>query len=330
MSRTVSDNKNTSLASTITLITLVTIAVLLTGCLSQSSLRVNNETIVNQVPNQLSLPVRVTDINETDSLNVTNSYSNYSSAPIKTDPISLGTSNSTRFKQADLEGFFFSLRHNTDQDQIAGSDVTVWISDINEAPVSLDESNFVTYTYGGYPVQQPDSTQFIFSFPDNTSQSQIAGSDALTWNAYAIQKIDFDAAFIAPKIGALGFDEMVIFATSDTNTYKGTEFGIRLDLSIGCIYGYIQEPNGVYGEVNFQMLALMPNDGTMHHYTLFLLDSGVSFCIDGVGYGYLNFPSNTDYSTLSFSICATVHRFTDYWDSDGDNMVAGNFFLNQQ
>ncbi len=149
-------------------------------------------------------------------------------------------------------------------------------------------------------------------------------------NLYSIQKIDFDAVFSSPKINALGFDEMAVFAASDTNSYKGTEFGIRLDLSDGCIYGYIQEPNGNYEDVNFQMLKLTPNDGTIHHFALILLGSEVAFCIDGVDYGHLSFPSQTDYSNLTFSVLAVVHRFTDDWDSTGDNMTVGNFNLNQQ
>ncbi len=196
--------------------------------------------------------------------------------------------------------------------------------------ISLDASNFVTYTYGGYPVQQPDLTQFIFSFPNNTNQGQLAGSDALSVNNFTIQKMDFDTTFVTPQINAVGFDEMVIFATSDTSTYKGTEFGVRMDLKDGFIYGYIQEPNGNNGDVNFLMLALMPNDGIMHHYALIMLGSEVSFSIDGTSYGYMTFPSNTNYASLSFSILAVVHRFTDQWDSNGDNMTAGNFSLNQQ
>ncbi len=63
------------------------------------------------------------------------------------------------------------------------------------------------------------------------------------------------------------------------------------------------------------MLKLMPNDGTIHHYTVVMIGLQVSFCIDGVNYGNLIFPSNSDYSSLSFSILAVVHRFTDDWDS---------------
>ena len=317
MIRTASNNKNTSIALTITLISLVTITSILTSYFSQSNIRLNTETIINQVPKQSSPPVSVTGINETNSLNVTNSYYNYSSAPLNTDTNSLDTLNSTTYKQPDLSRFFLSLLNNP-------------YAPLTTVPISLDASKFITYTYGGYSVQQPDSTQFIFFFPDNTSQGQIAGSDALTLNTFAIQKIDFDATFIAPKISALGFDEMVIFASSDTTTYKGTEFGIRMDLKDGFIYGYVQEPNDNFGDVNFQMLKLTPNDGIIHHYTIIMLGSEVSFYIDGIDYGYLNFPSNTDYSSLTFSILAVVHRFTDDWDSIGDNMIVENFSLNQQ
>ena len=123
---------------------------------------------------------------------------------------------------------------------------------------------------------------------------------------------------------------MAIFGTSNTITYKGTEFGIRMDLKDGLIYGYVQEQNDSFGDVNFLMQELLPNDGIMHHYTLIMLGSGVSFLIDGLNYGNLNFPSNTDYSSFSFSICAVVHRFTDGWNSSGDSMITGNFTLNQQ
>jgi hypothetical protein len=199
---------------------------------------------------------------------------------------------------------------------------------ITTTPTPLNNLNFTTYTYGGYSVQQPDPNQFLFAFPDSTNQGQLAGSDAISLGPYVIQKMDFDAVFTAPQISAFGFDEMVIFASSDTVTYKGTEFGIRLDLSDGSIYGYIQEPNSSAPDVNFQMMKLMPNDGTIHHYSVVMNGSTVSFYIDGVNCGDLRFPSSADYSSFSFSILAVVHRFTDNWDSTGDTMVVGNFTLN--
>ena len=265
-------------------------------------------------------------------MNLINSNFNYFFAPPVTDPVPLDVLDSSTYNNPNMSGFFFSTSYSAYQDQIAGSapDSTSH-GPPTSVPTLLDESTFATYTYGGgYSVQVPNSTQFIFSFPDYLSQGQIAGSDALAWNYYAIQKLDFDAAFIAPKINAFGFDEMAIFASSNTSTYKGTEFGVRMDLKDGFIYGYVQEPNGSYGDVNFKMQELMPNDGIMHHYTLIMLGSEIQFRIDGIDYGYLIFPSNTNYSSLGFSICVVVHRFTDGWDSNGDNMVAGNFFLNQQ
>jgi hypothetical protein len=345
-------NENTEIALAIVLISLVTITLISTSCFPQSNIRIKTETLITQVPKQSSLLISLTSINETNSLNVTKSSDNYSSALLKTDPVSSDALNSTNYAQTDLLQFFFSFRDSTNQEQTVGSDVSrpIAATGVNETdtqnegnlcnnssdaalvavPVSLSTSEFVAYTYGGYPVQQPDSTDFNFSFPDNISQGQIAGSDALTWNVYPIQEMGFDVTFNTPQINALGFDEMAIFATSNTNNYKGTEFGIRMDLKDGFIYGYVQEPNGTNGDVNFQMVELMPNDGMMHHYTLIMLGSVVAFCVDGVNYHYLNFPSNTDYSSLSYSICAVVHRFTDDWNSTGDNMVTGNFMLDQQ
>ncbi|MGA2682658.1 MAG: hypothetical protein ABSF44_12755 [Candidatus Bathyarchaeia archaeon] len=325
-----SKNKNASIAFAIVLISLVIIALNPVTFFSKSKNETNLETIINQTPKPSALQASSVVINQTDSLNLTNPYGNFSAAS-KTDPASVNTQSPAVYDYPDMSGFSAFLLDNTVQGQVAGSYVTVptYASDINAAaPISLNASDFVTYTYGGYSVQQPDYSQFNFSFPDSTDQGQLAGSDAVTLNTYAIQKIDFDAAFTASNISALGFDEMTIFAASNTTTYKGTEFGVRMDLQDGFIYGYVQEPNG-FGDVDFQMQQLMPNDGAMHHYALIMWGSGVSFWIDGTDYGYLNFASGTDYSGLSFSICAAVHRFTDGWESSGDNMVVGNFALNQ-
>ena len=308
-------NKNPKIALTIAIIAVVTIAFVLTSYLPQSNTELNAQKITNQEPKQSPLPIRVTTTNETKNFNET--ILNYPSESLKTDPISLNTLEATTYRQPELPRIFFALPNSP-------------YTQLNTDTISLDTSNFITYTYGGYSVQQLDLTQFIFSFPDNTNQGEIAGSDARTLDTFIIQKIDFDATFIAPKISALGFDEMVIFATSNTNTYKGTEFGVRMALEDGLIYGYIQEPNGNYEDIDFIMQELMPNDGVMHHYTVIIVGSEVSFYVDGINYGYLNFPSNTNYSSVSFSILAVVHRFTDDWDSIGNNMIVENFSLNQQ
>jgi hypothetical protein len=339
-------NKNTDITLTIALIFLIIFVFVLTSFFSQSKIRATTETSVNQIVKHSSLPISVRNISETNRLNVTNFSITYSSATNNIDNISLDSSNSSKYNQPDLSQFIFAI-----QDQITESDVTlpVSVTVFNETnslavpnsynnyssaiptvdPISLGTLKFITYTYGGSLVQQPESNQLNFAFPESTNQGQLAGADALTLGTYTIQKMDFDTVFVAPKISALGFDEMVIFAASDTTIYKRTEFGIRLDLKDGFVYGYIQEPNGNYGDVNFQMWQLMSNDGLTHHYSLVMMGSGVSFCIDGINYGYLNFPSKTDYSTLNYSILAVVHRFTDNWDSSGDNVIVENFSLNQ-
>lgn len=310
MIRKGSNNKNTLFILTIAFILSVIIVSTLINSESQSNFIINTDTIINQIPKQPSPATNLTGINETDRLNTTNFYNNNTSAPITTTPISLETLNPPK--------------------NIPPNPTRIFSASISTAPISLEPLIFNTYTYCGYPIEQSESNKLYFSFPNNTNQGQIAGSDAITLEPYAIQKIDFEVTFTTPKINALGFDEMAIFATSDTSTYKGTEFGIRLDLKDGFLYGYIQEPNGNNGEVNFQMLKLWSNDGMIHHYTLIMQVAEVSFYIDETNYGCLNFASSIEYNSLNFFILAVVHRFTDNWDSIGNNMIVENFYLNKQ
>jgi hypothetical protein len=308
MNRKVSKRTITFIFLTITVVSLA----LLAG-FSQTIFRANASTSISPIPKQPLLPTTLTDTNETNKPNTDNFKNNSSSTP----PATISNSQNKQSNQI-LTQIHFSLPDNKNP------------APPSIDPISLDASKFATYTYGGYSVEQSTSNQLYFSFPDNTNQGEIAGSDALTLSAFTIQRINFNSVFNAPKINALGFDEMVIFAASDASTYKGTEFGVRLGLNDGFICGYSQEPNGNFGEVNFQMLKLMPNDGMAHYYSIIVSGSEVSFYIDGVNYGYLNFPSNTDYSNLTFRVLAIVHRFTDNWDSSGDYMVVENFSFNQQ
>ncbi len=289
---------------------LVIIISILSNCELQSIFTINTDSSINQVTKQQEPTTKLTNINQTDKLNSTNFYNYNISSPITTTPISLETSNPPK--------------------NIPSNPPRIFSAPISIAPIPLEPLLFNTYTYCGHPVEQTEPNILYFTFPNKTNQGQIAGSDAITFDTYSIQKIDFEATFITPKIKALGFDEMAIFATSDTSTYKGTEFGIRLDLSDGFLYGYIQEPNGNYGEVHFQMLKLWSNDGMKHHYTMILQGAEVSFYIDGTNYSYLTFATVSDYNSLNFSILAVVHRFTDDWDSIGNNMIVENFYLNKQ
>ena len=355
MIRKARTNIKKSIGITITLLSLVIITIVLASCLQQPNYIVNAATIDNQsLKQQTFLETNLADSNKTtNGVEVANLYHDYSSVvPTKTSNSSDNPKFATNKQPDSQRQQFHSLPDFTNQVQTIESNGMLPISytsineeesldptspnnNYSETPIiaassSLGTLNFNTYAYGGYSVQHPEPNQLFFSFPDNTNQGQISGSDAITLNTYSFQKIDFDAVFISPKINALGFDEMAIFATSNTITYKGTEFGIRLDLNDGFIYGYNQEPNVNDEDVNFQMLKLALNDGAIHHYSIIMLGSEVAFYIDGIDTGHLTFPSQTDYSNLPFSILAVVHRFTDDWDSTGDNMTVENFNLNSQ
>jgi hypothetical protein len=162
-----SKKKIISITLTILLILLVTTAIILTSGFTQSNIRINSETIINQGLQQSVLPVSIKDINETNNLNATSSYYNNTLETLNTDPVPLDTLNSTIYNYPDMSGFFFSPSYNVGQDQITGSNPSDnSLGPPIAVPILLDSSKFVTYTYGGYSVQQPDSTQFIFSFPD--------------------------------------------------------------------------------------------------------------------------------------------------------------------
>ena len=298
MLRKANNGKNAFVALIIIIILVVTVI----SVLMQTNFGVNSDTVISQAQTQQST-TNATDTNQTNIQNATNN----SPTPNNTAPISPDNTKTTPNKQPDPPQFTSLLLHDARLNQAAISETTPLLS--TSTLIQLETSDFTTYTYGGDSVQQPGPNQFFFSFPNNTNQGEIAGSDAISLNSYPIQKIDFNAVFKSPKINAEGFDEMAIFAASNTTTYKGTEFGIRTDLNDGLIYGYIQEPNGDFGDVNFQMLPLTSNDGLMHRYTLILFGSEVSFWIDGVDWGHLTFPSNTGCGGCAFSVCAVVHRF---------------------
>ncbi len=103
-----SHNKNIAILLAITLVLLVASSLFLLSGLSQANNRANNEVIVNQDLNQSTLSAGITVVNDMNIVNVTNSYSNDSLAPINTNPVSLDTLASTTYTHLDMTGFFFS------------------------------------------------------------------------------------------------------------------------------------------------------------------------------------------------------------------------------
>ncbi|MCW3996430.1 MAG: hypothetical protein NWE98_09845 [Candidatus Bathyarchaeota archaeon] len=325
MIRTAANRKNLSIVLTAILITAVTVPSVFTSGMIRSELTINTYAIKNLAPHPSSLPTNVAANGNTENPNETIKYDPATESLIEApSPTGTSTPQSATYNPL-MQNFYGMFLSGKDSHDATATQLD--FSGFKSVP--LDTPKFMTYTYGGYPVEQSSLTQFFFSFPNFTNQGQLAGSDAVTFEMYPIKKMDFDAIFLTPNFGALGFDEMAIFAASDTMTYKGTEFGIRMDLKNSFIYGYIQEPEGSVGEVNFQMQKLILNDGLMHHYTLITMGHYVLFLIDGIGYGRLSYPSGTGYSNLNYSVCLVVHRFSDDWDSSSDNMIVDNFVLNQ-
>src|SRR5665647_356481 len=109
--KAIKSNKNKTINITLAfaLISVATIAFVLTSGFSQSIIGVSTETKINQVGKQSSLPVSLIAINETNNLNATNSHSDYSSTTLKTDPISVNT---TTYKQPDRPRVFLFLPKN--------------------------------------------------------------------------------------------------------------------------------------------------------------------------------------------------------------------------
>src|SRR5665647_3071243 len=134
--KAIKSNKNKTINITLAfaLISVATIAFVLTSGFSQSIIGVNTETKNNQVAKQSSLPLSLTAINETNNLNATNSHSDYSSTTLKTDPISINTINTTTYKLPDRARVFLFLPNDP-------------YVPLTTVPISLDASKFKTYTY---------------------------------------------------------------------------------------------------------------------------------------------------------------------------------------
>ena len=338
-------NRSTSIFLAAALISVLLVASFLTIFLLRIHSNAGSDLVSQSLPMPISLQGSSAGINETVSQNATNS--NTSPPPISTSYLSNFTT-SEDSGQEQLSSFLQGAG-SSQMNESEAYLLSVW-TNINEpatlnvaspffnfasalsSPISLSNADFNTRSYGEYPaqnlLQNQDPEYFNLSFPDCISWGQMAGADAVTSNSFAFQEISFDAAFVTPKTGANGFDEMAIFAASDTVNYKGTEFGIRLDLRDGCIYGYVQEPTGNLGEVNFQTVNLMPNDGMMHQYSIVIVPSYALFSVDTTHHSFLSFQTNGVESNLTYSVCAVEHRFSNYWDSTGDGMIAGNFTLN--
>ncbi len=122
MTKKVGNYKNTAFALTIALISIVIIMSILTSSQLQLNSKINADTIINQIPNQSSLPTSLTNINQTNGLNETNFQINSSNPNLTTNPIALKSSTN---KQPPINPLYFSLADNIYEGQITGPDATL-------------------------------------------------------------------------------------------------------------------------------------------------------------------------------------------------------------
>ena len=120
-----SQKRNTHIKFVIALVSLMTIAFVLTSWFSQSNSKMITNTAVTQITRELSLPVNVTNVDETNSLKTTNFSRDSSYSSNSKDAISSDNLNQSGYEKPDLSQLVFSFLDSTNQDQIDSSKVTL-------------------------------------------------------------------------------------------------------------------------------------------------------------------------------------------------------------
>jgi len=142
-------------------------------------------------------------------------------------------------------------------------------------------------------------------------------NDAVSLRSYALGTLSFLATFVngtRAQGHPRGFsDELVVFAASDVTTYQGYEFGVRLSLSDGFVYGYWQSPLPT-GGVLFKEHRLFANDGRSHQYSFRLAGGAISYSVDGTQRLTEFYPT---IPISGFYVVATAHRASEGWSDAG-------------
>jgi hypothetical protein len=124
----------------------------------------------------------------------------------------------------------------------------------------------------------------------------------------------------------LGSDDMVIFFADNITSFKGQEFGVRFVLKSDIIFGYVQD-----GPQYFTQVPLISHDGELHRYSIKVSRNGTNniftWSVDDVVKGSLIHPSTIDYTKLAYWTVMTTHRLSNGWDSAGDYLQVGDFWI---
>ncbi len=157
--------------------------------------------------------------------------------------------------------------------------------------------------------------------------------DAVTNLSYPLNTLKFDGTFKGGSIAPNDLDELVVFATNDTNNYTSQEMGFRLNLKDNILYGYVQDGTGEpEGWTLFKNIALVKNpDRREHEYMVKVRERGriktFYFYIDTKLRGKLIINTPSKYYDVPYHIVGTTHRRENGWDCDGACLLIRNISI---
>ena len=241
----------------------------------------------------------------------------------------------------------------------ANSPSNTCISDV--FPLNAAVKGWSIYSYYGGTDAVITGNGFLIDYPDSIDSGNLSGSDVVSFHNFTANFFHFDACFnftVSNATYGVSSNEMAVFVTNNTATYKGLEFGLIACPEDGSINGYVQEGIGSEPVANFQTVKLLDNDRAIHRYgidigseplvhfqTVKLLDNdraihrygiGVNetsgdwtftWWLDSVKAASINFDSwvGSDYLMARYRVVACVHRTTADWDDLGSSLFVGNF-----
>jgi hypothetical protein len=184
--------------------------------------------------------------------------------------------------------------------------------------ISLRASDFRWFNSNPPGPATAGPTAWVLPVPgDPATGGKLAVDDAVSVASYDLGALSFTATFVNGTITqgkpTAFADELVVFAASDITTYKGFEFGVRLGLTDGMVYGYWQYPQAGGGVV-FKEQPLFPNDGRAHTYMLSLSGSTISYSVDGQRVIVAVYPT---LPPRAFHVITTAHRESAGWSASG-------------
>ncbi|MDE1849588.1 MAG: hypothetical protein KGI00_02550 [Candidatus Micrarchaeota archaeon] len=172
------------------------------------------------------------------------------------------------------------------------------------------------------------SRKFTLPYPERIAEGRRHSFvDVIGIKPIRISSLEFNATFTAKCGSGYMFDEMVVLAANDISTWDGQEFGIRLRMDNGMIYGYIQDGRHIMsGNPNnhFVDAELIRNDGKAHRYRIRVDREGkrdaIGFWVDGKPRNRIVFAPRQEFTKQRYYVVMTTHRWGNGWDSGGSKM----------